>query len=923
MNKKRNFAKTALLGVLLCGLAGPTFVGCKDYDDDIDGLQEQVNTLNKNFEELKKLVNDGKAITSVTPITGGFKITFNDNTSYDIVNGKDGEKGNDGADGVGTVVSVDENGHLIIDNVDKGKVVNEAAADVVITIGEDGYIYVNGTKQEGAKVNTQTGASYAVDHEKFVEFYVVDEKGNLPETPVKIWKNAALSGLLTIPNYLVDVAENGLLFPTIYGVDKDGAYVRLYAGKVDLKYQINPKGATVENPEFVKQQILARSANNGILVSDVNVDGEYLTLRGKAMSGLYSYNELEDVTDEDSYIWGWDMQEGMIDPSFNIVALKVQNQGEELISDYVMGFDYNISQNDVTIEKKFVEEGETEYKDVLAKTGDEAKAADAHFTLVYKDGKGELKLADEIAAFFKRTGLTNKEGKFEFTTNGFDEHSYKFEKVEFLFEDNDGNKEDHCSYVNLAEDGTLTIKEASDEKGSSIGRTPIIKITLVSDVEVNHGKDVKTVYAKVLIAEKEAEKEIPAYTQALDYLLNNVGTAQYLQLDKLYGHVATHLGILGADKFHTIYTTFEQITEVPFDSEIQLKMTGKTETEKNEWLAVYVPNYKKAGQYQVKGVFKSTDDNVYPPVYVIYTVNVKYPVGPYLMKRTDADQGGNFWEGGHMLVNGVFDKTNDYVFDMGGKIADAFIYNLPYDENPWDAAWNIENKVSARANIQYTFVNPAEKDANIVDINATTKEDWKGEISVTKLPADADYRDIDVQPVTWFNLDLDKMVNNVATGGTISMTDGLKANTETKFTVRFVSPLKSLVAKGGELDKNNTTIDQTLNIMKSIVVKDKKDVVLYEKEAFEEIIVDADGTTKRAADKVYQISAPKFEWADENSKAFAAQMEQRGGKCSIDETTGIITFHATGEVGAVNLKVKVSMDCPWRKLETIVTVAVK
>lgn len=54
-----------------------------------------------------------------------------------------------------------------------------------------------------------------------------------------------------------------------------------------------------------------------------------------------------------------------------------------------------------------------------------------------------------------------------------------------------------------------------------------------------------------------------------------------------------------------------------------------------------------------------------------------------MTKRTDADQGGNFWEGGHMLVNGVFDKTNDYVFDiyMGGKIADAFIYNLPYDEN--------------------------------------------------------------------------------------------------------------------------------------------------------------------------------------------------------------------------------------------------
>ena len=166
MNKKRNFAKTALLGVLLCGLAGPTFVGCKDYDDDIDGLQEQVNTLNKSFEDLKKLVNDGKAITSVTPITGGFKIAFNDGTSYDIVNGKDGSAG------VGSVVKV-ENGHLFIDNVDKGKVVNESVADPVITI-VDGFIHVNGVKQEGAQLGVQSNASYAVDHEKFVEFYVAN-----------------------------------------------------------------------------------------------------------------------------------------------------------------------------------------------------------------------------------------------------------------------------------------------------------------------------------------------------------------------------------------------------------------------------------------------------------------------------------------------------------------------------------------------------------------------------------------------------------------------------------------------------------------------------------------------------------------------------------------------------------------------------
>lgn len=78
------------------------------------------------------------------------------------------------------------------------------------------------------------------------------------------------------------------------------------------------------------------------------------------------------------------------------------------------------------------------------------------------------------------------------------------------------------------------------------------------------------------------------------------------------------------------------------------------------------------------------------------------------------------------------------------KWLDAFVYNLPYDENPWNEEWNTEDKVGARANIQYTFVNAAEKDATIGDATAANKEGWLGEISVTKLPADADYREIEV-----------------------------------------------------------------------------------------------------------------------------------------------------------------------------------
>ena len=49
----------ALLSALLCGLASPTFVGCKDYDDDIKDLQEQIDA-NKSAatQELSKAISE-------------------------------------------------------------------------------------------------------------------------------------------------------------------------------------------------------------------------------------------------------------------------------------------------------------------------------------------------------------------------------------------------------------------------------------------------------------------------------------------------------------------------------------------------------------------------------------------------------------------------------------------------------------------------------------------------------------------------------------------------------------------------------------------------------------------------------------------------------------------------------------------------
>ena len=53
-----------MFGALLFASAG-TFTSCKDYDDDINNLQEQINTINTTLSELKTLVGDG-GVSSVT-----------------------------------------------------------------------------------------------------------------------------------------------------------------------------------------------------------------------------------------------------------------------------------------------------------------------------------------------------------------------------------------------------------------------------------------------------------------------------------------------------------------------------------------------------------------------------------------------------------------------------------------------------------------------------------------------------------------------------------------------------------------------------------------------------------------------------------------------------------------------------------------
>ena len=106
MNKK--FLSAVLFGALMVSSTG-TFVSCKDYDDDIDQINNTLTDLKSQIAALQTEVEGGNWVTDLVDVEGGFKVTFNNGKTYTIVNGKDGDKGETGAAGAaGDKLTIDE-----------------------------------------------------------------------------------------------------------------------------------------------------------------------------------------------------------------------------------------------------------------------------------------------------------------------------------------------------------------------------------------------------------------------------------------------------------------------------------------------------------------------------------------------------------------------------------------------------------------------------------------------------------------------------------------------------------------------------------------------------------------------------------------------------------------------------------------------
>lgn len=156
MNRKWNYAKKTLFGMLILGLASPSFVGCKDYDDDIDDLQKQITENKEAIEANKKAIADiksdvdaGAVLVDVQESSNGIVVKLSNGKSYTITNGKDGNDGNNGNDGADAPIPTFEvvDGKLVANYADG---TSKVVWDKVLSVDDftfsvvDGHLIVNG-----------------------------------------------------------------------------------------------------------------------------------------------------------------------------------------------------------------------------------------------------------------------------------------------------------------------------------------------------------------------------------------------------------------------------------------------------------------------------------------------------------------------------------------------------------------------------------------------------------------------------------------------------------------------------------------------------------------------------------------------------------------------------------------------------------
>ena len=508
MNKK--FLSAILFGALMVTSTG-TFVSCKDYDDDIDSLNEKVDKLTKDLSELQAAA--GKYVTAVKydaatgklTVTGGNGETFQlpmpaelPTYSLKVVDGK-------------------------IQLLDGDKVVSEAplpttdapaAFDPTLLKWNNGYLYYGDVKISGVEKPQSVGSITEVKDEETGEVigYVIELDGKSATFSVVTDLKALVFEPELYYQGIEAIAVKSFVYKALTATDvnadadnKDDAPVKEtvtteVTPELSATYHMNPSTADVRN--LVKEDLkflaydkeYARAADGVVVpeISKVEPKNGELTVWAKLTEGtikdIANDNKVTVLALQANYLNG-DNKRSVITSDYAAVkAVK--------ITDLVLNNAKVAGENHLAVKAADAIQNAPEVKVAWDETVDLAEYVQTH----YGAGDAHTKW-DENAA----SGTVEKAG-----------FSYSYELVGYIDGSNKTSQSAHAALKGsvlrpqLPKDGKAAEWGATEQNQATVGRMPLVRVFLNDN---NSKKKVAVGYLKVEITGAPAEDRITATTE--------------------------------------------------------------------------------------------------------------------------------------------------------------------------------------------------------------------------------------------------------------------------------------------------------------------------------------------------------------------------------------------------------------------------
>lgn len=902
MNKK--FINGMLVASLMAGAAG-SFTSCKDYDDDIDNLQNQINSVVTKVSEVQDLVKGGKIISNVTKTDNGIDITI-DGTVYKITNGENGENG------------------------------------TAWTIGADGYWYENGQKTENKAIgsdgangaNGANGEYYVPQENGFFAIYKDGEK--VKDTTIS-WKGETtvtgkgitavytgtkltLSGVEgTTSDVVIDLGVNvgsiafvpsvmssAVAYPTtddpFYNIATYFDETKYNADKtfkpqtfdksniVDLVYRVNPDNAFVAenaNYSFINRAVTSRAAGDEtkllnvvaakVVKGEINVtatiNASAVAKTGENIAALSMWNGQANTISDYIQVETAPVTPILVD---SIATTKTTTKPKTAVTKGI----YNRT-------KAIVANGET---DAFVKEFVPLTAADYATTLVY-DSEFGVNLENIPGLFVADKGFLKE--------LGFVGQSYKF-SLPKEYRSNDTQKTNQQDFVTL--DGTvlkintakLVANPETNKYPQAIGRTPVVRIDAFLNNNKGEAKLVASAYIKVQITEmsvsEEDKGEIPGTISPVkEYEYHDltdkntlVGQMPWMDVNNtIYGKTG-----LTAKNFWNYYGGEKNEYAV----KISTMRNGKELVLDNNTAvptgSAYVNN--KVAGIEVETLLNSGETQ---------TSNIKVDINEKVLTQNSYDNVNN--KGAQYTVTVTIPSDNKKV--LGDIVLTQVFYVketcTAYKFNP--LYWNADKKV---AEVNGTAVN----NQWVMDMKiAEVFEMIKGENIFGYFKNVNNAKDIDfsLEPSTQKGVAYDETNNVISLNAPLStptLTAGMKYvvtldNKETctfKFDVEFINPFIAGTAKAVSLNGNQiggATTEAAPSVVVNQSVEPYAAVYAWDSAAKKLAL------TKAAAS--YYVAEPtvKYEFVkDKAFEAFDGQLNKEKTTFKIDETTGVVTFHNGG-----------------------------